>query len=47
VLGTWHVRGKTRIGFWEDNIKMDLKAIEWQGVDWIDLAQVGTSDGLL
>jgi hypothetical protein len=24
---------------WVDNIKMDLRAIEWGGMDWIDLAQ--------
>jgi hypothetical protein len=24
----------------EDNIKMDLREIEWGGVEWIDLAQV-------
>jgi hypothetical protein len=24
---------------WEDNIKMDLREIGWDGVDWIDLAQ--------
>jgi hypothetical protein len=24
---------------WEDNIKMDLKEVEWEGVDWIDMAQ--------
>jgi hypothetical protein len=23
---------------WEDNIKIDLRVIEWGGVDWIDLA---------
>jgi len=23
---------------WEDNIKMDLQAVGWGGVDWIDLA---------
>jgi hypothetical protein len=23
-----------------DNIKMDLREIGWDGVDWIDLAQV-------
>jgi hypothetical protein len=23
---------------WEDNTKMDLKEIEWKGVDWIFLA---------
>jgi hypothetical protein len=24
---------------WEDNIKMDLQKVEWEGVDWIDMAQ--------
>ena len=24
---------------WEDNIKMDLQAVERGGMDWIDLAQ--------
>jgi hypothetical protein len=24
---------------WVDNIKMDLKEIEWYGTDWIELAQ--------
>jgi hypothetical protein len=24
---------------WEDNIRMDLKEMIWEGVDWIDLAQ--------
>jgi hypothetical protein len=24
---------------WEDNIKMDLRKIGWDGIDWIDLAQ--------
>jgi hypothetical protein len=24
---------------WVDNIKMDLREIEWDGEDWIDLAQ--------
>jgi hypothetical protein len=24
---------------WEDNIRMDLRAIEWDGIDWIDLAE--------
>jgi hypothetical protein len=23
---------------WEDNIRMDLREIEWGGMDWIDLA---------
>jgi hypothetical protein len=24
---------------WADNIKMDLREIGWDGVDWIDMAQ--------
>jgi hypothetical protein len=24
---------------WVDNIKMDFRVIEWDGVDWIDRAQ--------
>jgi hypothetical protein len=24
---------------WEDNIKMDLREKEWDGMDWTDLAQ--------
>jgi hypothetical protein len=24
---------------WVDNIKIDLREIEWDGVDWIDMAQ--------
>jgi len=24
---------------WEDDIKMDLKEVGWQGLHWIDLAQ--------
>ena len=24
---------------WEDNIKMDLRAVEWEGLDSIDTAQ--------
>jgi hypothetical protein len=31
----------------EDNIKMDLKVIGREGVDWIRLAQEGTGGGLL
>jgi len=23
---------------WEDNIRVDLKEISWEGVEWIDLA---------
>ena len=24
---------------WEDNIKMDLQEMEWEGMDWNDLAE--------
>jgi hypothetical protein len=24
---------------WVDNIKVDLREIEWDGMDWIDLAK--------
>jgi hypothetical protein len=24
---------------WEVNMKMDLQEVEWEGMDWIDLAQ--------
>jgi hypothetical protein len=24
---------------WEDNIKLDLREIGWDGMDWIDLTQ--------
>jgi hypothetical protein len=30
--------GRPRRG-WVDNIKMDLREIGWDGMDWIDLAQ--------
>jgi hypothetical protein len=32
---------------WENNIKMDVRETGWSGMDWIYLAQVGTSGGLL
>jgi hypothetical protein len=32
---------------WVDNIKIDLREIEWDGMDWIDLARIGTSGGFL
>jgi hypothetical protein len=32
---------------WVDNIKMDVREIEWNGMDWINLAQDRTSRGLL
>jgi hypothetical protein len=32
---------------WVDNIKMDLREIEWDILDWIDTAQDRTNGGLL
>jgi hypothetical protein len=32
---------------WEVRIKMDLREIEWGGMDWIHLVQKGTSGKLL
>jgi hypothetical protein len=32
---------------WVDNIKMDLREIVWDGMDWTDLAQDRTNGGLL
>jgi hypothetical protein len=30
--------GRTRRR-WEDNIKIDLREVGWDGINWIDLAQ--------
>jgi hypothetical protein len=32
---------------WTDNIKMDLREIGWDGMNWIDLAQNKNHGGLL
>jgi hypothetical protein len=32
---------------WVDNTERYLREIGWNGMDWIDLAQDGTSGGLL
>jgi hypothetical protein len=32
---------------WEDNIKMDLREIVLEGMDWIHLTRIGTGGGLL
>jgi hypothetical protein len=40
----WKPEGKRPLGRpthkWEDNIRMDLMEIVWEGVDWMCLAQV-------
>jgi hypothetical protein len=32
---------------WEDNIKMDVEEVDCGGIDWIELAQIGTGGGHL
>jgi hypothetical protein len=36
-IGYWWESQKER-DHWEDNIKMDLREIEWNGIDWNYLA---------
>jgi hypothetical protein len=36
-------QGRTRRR-WVDNIKMDLREIGWDGMDWIDLAEEGSCE---
>jgi hypothetical protein len=31
----------------EDNIKINLRQMEWSGMDWIYVARIGTSGGIL
>jgi hypothetical protein len=47
-MGYWWESQKER-DHWEGgwNIKKDLREIGWDGMDWIELAQSGTSGGLL
>ena len=28
-----------RFGTWEDNVKMDLQEVGWEGMEWVYLAQ--------
>jgi hypothetical protein len=30
----------------KNNMKMDLRAIRWGGMDWIDMPRIGTSGGV-
>jgi hypothetical protein len=38
-----NTEGRRQLGrssrMWVDNIKIDLREIEWDGVEWVDLAQ--------
>jgi len=42
IMGRMQPEGKTPFGRpWfrlEDNIRMDMKEVEWRGMDWIHLA---------
>jgi hypothetical protein len=48
-----NLEGKKPLGIprrrWADNIKMDLRAMEWDVMVWIELMwlRIGTSGGLL
>jgi hypothetical protein len=44
---TWTDSLDMRFGTWNVRSKMDFREIGWDGMDWIDLAQIGTSGGLL
>jgi hypothetical protein len=39
----WKPEGRRPLGRprckWVDNIRIDLREIEWDGVDWVDVAQ--------
>jgi hypothetical protein len=43
--------GKSQLGMprlgWKENIKIDLQAVGWGGIDWIDLAHDRNGDGFL
>jgi hypothetical protein len=43
--------GKVPLGrprrIWEDVIRMDIRGVGWEGVDWMHLVQDETSGGLL
>jgi hypothetical protein len=32
---------------WEDDLEIDVKETGWESMEWINLAQTGTSGGLL
>jgi hypothetical protein len=45
-IGYWWQNQKERF-HWEDNIKMDLRELGWDGMDWIDVAQDKNQSGAL
>jgi hypothetical protein len=32
---------------WENNIKLDFREGGWEGIDWIEMAQIGTGGWIL
>jgi hypothetical protein len=42
----WRRIGKPRRS-WEDNIKVALKDMTWEDVDWINFLRTGASDKIL
>jgi hypothetical protein len=44
-------KGKRSLGSprrrWVNNIKMDLREIGWDGVDWVDMAQDSCEHGVV
>jgi hypothetical protein len=46
LIGYWWESRKPRRR-WVDNIKMDLREIGWDGMDWIGWLRIETSGGLL
>jgi hypothetical protein len=48
LVMNWSVNLKGRPRrIWEDNIKMDLREMVWEGVDWIHLTQIETGGEIL
>jgi hypothetical protein len=38
-MGSWWEGQKEEITRWENNIKMDLREVEWGDMNWINLAE--------
>jgi hypothetical protein len=38
-MGFWWESQKEEITRWEDNIKMDLREIQWGDINWVSLAE--------
>jgi hypothetical protein len=47
LVGKLERKRLLQVSEWEDNVRMDLTEIGWQGVDFIFSSSSGTSDRLL